>query len=159
DLVRLAPDVIVTGYFVALRAVQQQTKTIPIVFTGGGGPVELGTVINSARPEGNVTGFVNAFGSLGSKWLDLLKNVAPNITRVAYLYPVGNQGPSNLPYLHSIETAAHSLGMQVVAIPVSDAAGGKAAIEAFVAQPNGGLIASPAMLAIAPDELIMLAAS
>jgi putative ABC transport system substrate-binding protein len=112
-------------------------------------------VINSARPEGNVTGFANAFGSLGSKWLELLKEVAPNIARVAYMYPVGNLGPSYLPW---VETAARSLGVQVVAIPVSDAAGMKAAIEAFAAEPNGGLLPSPGMAAIAPDELIGLAA-
>jgi putative tryptophan/tyrosine transport system substrate-binding protein len=89
DLVQLAPDVIVTASFVALRALQQQTKTIPIVTAGSGDLVETGTVINSARPEGNVTGFANAFGSLGSKWLELLKEVAPNVARVAYMYPVG----------------------------------------------------------------------
>jgi putative ABC transport system substrate-binding protein len=77
DLVQLAPDVIVAMYGVALRAVQRQTNTIPIVFSGAGDPVESGRVGNSAHPEGNVTGFASAFGSLGSKWLELLKEVAP----------------------------------------------------------------------------------
>ena len=154
DLVRLAPNVIVTAYFVALRALQQQTQTIPIVFTGAGDPVEGGTVINSARSEGNITGFANRFGSLGSKWLELLKEVAPNVARVAYMYPIGNVGAGYQP----VETAARSLGVRVVRLPVSDVAAIKAAIAAFAAEPNGGLLASPAMSAIAPDELIGLAA-
>jgi putative ABC transport system substrate-binding protein len=147
DLVQLAPDAIVTVYLVALRALQQQTKTIPIIFAGAGDPVEFGTVINSARPEGNITGFANAFGSLGGKWLDLLKEAAPNITRVLYIYPADNLGSS---YLHSVETAAQSLGARVIAIPVSDAGGAKTAIEAFAAEPNGGLLPSPGLLAITP---------
>jgi putative ABC transport system substrate-binding protein len=155
DLVQLAPDAIVTAYFAGVRALQQQTNAIPIVFAGTGDPVEIGTVINSARPEGNVTGFANAFGSLGSRWLELLKEVAPNIARVLYMYPGANPVTS---YLHSVEMAARLLGVQVVASPISDAAGMKAAIEAFAVQPNGGLLASPAMFAIAPGELVRLAA-
>jgi putative tryptophan/tyrosine transport system substrate-binding protein len=112
DLVQLAPDVIVVLYAVALRAVQQETKTIPVVFIGGGDVVELGIVINSARPEGNVTGFTNAFGSLGGKWLELLKEVAPNITRVGYLYG----GSPRSAYLRSIETAARSLALTLTGI-------------------------------------------
>ena len=154
DLVHLAPDAIVTVYGVALSAVQQQTTTIPIVLIGAGDVVEMGRVTNSARPEGNVTGFTNAFGSLGGKWLELLKEVAPDITRVLYMY-AGSDGGS---YLQSVETAARSLGVQVVAISVSDADGRKAAIEAFGAERNGGLLPGPGTLAIAPDELIRLAA-
>jgi putative tryptophan/tyrosine transport system substrate-binding protein len=155
DLVQLAPDVIVTVYAAALRAVQQQTKTIAIVFIGAGDPVENGTVRNSAQPEGNITGFPNAFGSLGGKWMELLKEAAPNITRVAYMYPVDNLGTGYLPW---VETAARSLGMQVVEIPVSDVTSIKAAIGAFAADPNGGLLPSPGVFAIAPDQLIGLAA-
>jgi putative ABC transport system substrate-binding protein len=155
DLMQLAPDVLVTVYLAALRALQQQTKTIPIIFAGAGDPVEFGTVINSARPEGNITGFANAFGSLGGKWLDLLKEVAPNITRVLYIY----QDSLGSSYLRSVKTAAQSLGAQVIAIPVSDAAGIKAAIEAFASEPNGGLLPSPGIIAITPlVELARLAA-
>jgi putative tryptophan/tyrosine transport system substrate-binding protein len=150
DLVQLSPDVIVTLYAVALRAVQQETKTIPVVFIGGGDPVELGNVINSARPEGNATGFTNAFGSLGGKWLELLKEVAPNITLVGYLYG----GSPRSAYLRSIETAARSLGVEVIAIVINDGASVKAAIEAFATEPHGGLIPNPAVNAIVPpDEL------
>jgi putative ABC transport system substrate-binding protein len=107
DLVRLAPDVIVAIAGAALVAVQQETKSIPIVFLGAGDPAETGTVKNSARPEGNATGFANAFGSLGGKWLQLLKEAAPNIKRVAFL-----GGTSN--YVSSIEAAARQLELQLV---------------------------------------------
>jgi putative tryptophan/tyrosine transport system substrate-binding protein len=104
DLVRLAPDVIVPVSGAALVATQQETKTIPIVFVGAGDPFETGRVKNIARPEGNATGFANAFGSLGEKWLQLLKEAAPNITRVAYLPGRGSDS-----YLRSIEVAARAL--------------------------------------------------
>jgi putative tryptophan/tyrosine transport system substrate-binding protein len=159
DLVQLMPDVIITTYLVAFQAVQQRTKTIPIVVAGAGDFLETGIVLDTARPEGNATGFANAFGSLGSKWLELLKEVAPNIRRVLYMSrytSVRDRGAGG--YLHWVETAAQSLGVQVVAIPASDATTVKAAIEAFAAKPNGGLIPSPAIAAIVPpDELSRLA--
>jgi len=152
ELVQPAPDVIVTTYLAALRAVQQQTRTIPTLLIGTGDPVESGTVRNPAHPEGNVTGFANAFGSLGGKWLELLKEVAPNVTRVLCLYSAGSS------YLRSVEAAAQSLGVQVVAIAVSDANGVKQAIEAFAAEPNGGLISTPGVIILVPLELARWAA-
>jgi putative tryptophan/tyrosine transport system substrate-binding protein len=154
DLVQLVPDVIVTAYRAAFEEVQQRTKTIPIVITGGGDLLENGAVLNSAHPEGNATGFPNLFGSLGGKWLQLLKEVAPNITRVGSIYPTDRAGS----YLQWMETAGQSLGVQVVGVLVSDAASVKAAIEAFAAEPNGGLIPTPALYAIVPlDEFSRLA--
>jgi putative ABC transport system substrate-binding protein len=154
DLVRLAPDVIVAAYGVAIRALQRRTKTIPVIFAWAGDAFAGG--IKSARAEGNVTGFANAFSLLGGKWMELLKEVTPNVTRVLYLYPVGLDSGGS--YLHSVETAARSLAVRVIAIPVSDAAGIKAAIEAF-AEPNGGLLLSPGVSVIGPlVELTRLAA-
>ena len=111
---------------------------------------------NPAHPEGNATGIASAFGSLGGKWLELLKEVAPNITRVLHMYPV----VANLraTYLDSVEAAAQSLRVQIVAVPVSDADAMKAAIESFAAEPNGGLLPSPAIIILAPLELTRLAA-
>jgi putative tryptophan/tyrosine transport system substrate-binding protein len=154
DLVQLAPDVIVAVYGASFRQVQQRTKTIPIVIIGGGDLLENGQVKNLSHPEGNATGFPNIFGSLGGKWMQLLKEVAPNVMRVGSIYPAG----SVTPVIGSLEAAAQSLGVRVVRIPVSDAASLKAAIEAFAAEPNGGLIPSPAARAIVPpDELSRLA--
>jgi putative ABC transport system substrate-binding protein len=154
DLVQLAPDVIVTVYLAPFEEVQQRTKTIPIVAVGGGDLLENEAVRNLSHPEGNATGFPNVFGSLGGKWLELLKEVAPDTTRVGSMYPAGSIGS----YLQSMEMAGQSLGVRVVGIRVSDAAGVKAAIEAFAAEPNGGLIPSPAIFAIVqPGELNQLA--
>jgi putative ABC transport system substrate-binding protein len=157
DLVQLAPDVIVAVYGAPFEEVQQRTKTIPIVIIGGGDLRENGMVRNPSRPEGNATGFPNVFGSLGGKWMQLLKEVAPNVMRVGSIYPAGSirLGGS---YVQWMEAAAQSLGVRVVGIPVSDTASVKAAIEDFAAKPNGGLIPSPAVLAIVPpDELSRLA--
>jgi putative ABC transport system substrate-binding protein len=132
ELVKLAPDVIVTVGGPATRAMQEQTQTIPIV-TSGGDILANGIVKNVARPEGNITGFMNAFSALGSKWLELLKEAAPNITRVANVFPLVN---SNNSYRLPIAASAQSLGLQLVTIPVSDVAGMRAAIEAFAAGPT-----------------------
>jgi putative tryptophan/tyrosine transport system substrate-binding protein len=157
DLVQLAPDVIVVVYGAAIEEVQQRTKTIPIVIVGGGDLLENGFVRNLSHPEGNATGFPNVFGSLGGKWLELLKEIAPNITRVGSIYPAGSIRAGGS-YVQWMETAGRSLGVRVVGIPVSDAASAKAAIEAFAAEANGGLIPSPAVAAIVPpDELSRLA--
>ena len=81
ELVKLAPDVIVTVGLIPRRAAQQETTTIPIVFIGSGDPVGVGVVKNAAHPEGNITGFANSFGSLGAKRVELLKEAVPKITR------------------------------------------------------------------------------
>jgi putative ABC transport system substrate-binding protein len=114
-------------------------------------------VRNQAHPEGNATGFANAFGSLGGKWLELLKEVAPNVTRVLHLYPAAVINPGGS-FLRSVEAAAQSARVQVVVVAASDADGMQAAVEAFAAEPNGGLLPSPGLFAVAPDELIRLAA-
>jgi putative ABC transport system substrate-binding protein len=114
--------------------VQQETRTIPIVFAAG--DVADGRVKNIARPEGNATGFAGAFSSLGGKWLELLKEAAPNVTRVAFLRQRG--GPD--PYGPSVEAAARALRVQLFTIDASNVADMRAAIESFAAEPNGGLI-------------------
>jgi putative ABC transport system substrate-binding protein len=134
DLVRLAPDVIFTPSGVAFAAAQQETRTIPIVFAAG--DVADGRVNNVARPEGNAMGFASAFSSFGGKWLELLKEAAPNVTRVAFLRRQG--GPD--PYGPSVEAAARALRVQLFTIDVRDVAEMRAAIESFAAEPNGGLI-------------------
>ena len=152
DLARLAPDVIVTGGRAALNAAQQATKTIHIMFVDGD-PAELGFVKNIAHPEGNATGFATAFASLGGKWLQLLKEAAPNVTRVALIGGLGVQSDYRL----SIEAAARALRVQLVTIPVTDDAGIKAAIESFAAEPNGGLFPGRGMRLTAQRAVIRLA--
>jgi putative ABC transport system substrate-binding protein len=153
ELIKLAPDAIFAYSGVAVDAVRQETKTIPII-AGYGDLAERGVVKNTARPEGNITGF-GIFGSLGGKWLELLKEAAPNITRVAYLTRSGN--PIADSYQRYAVAAAQSLGVRIETIQVRDAADIKAAIERIAAEPNGALLPNPGMTGIAPVELVRLA--
>jgi putative ABC transport system substrate-binding protein len=115
---------------------------------------ERGTVKNIARPVKNITGFAT-FGSLDSKWLELLKEAAPNITRVAYLTRAENQVGDS--YGRYAVEAAQKLGVRIETILVRNAADIKAAIERFAAEPNGALLPNPGMLGIAPLEFVRLA--
>jgi putative tryptophan/tyrosine transport system substrate-binding protein len=152
ELVRLAPDVIVATSGPATRAVQQQTQTIPIVFTTGGDPVSNGVVQNIARPEGNTTGVTNAFDSFGGKWLELLKEAAPYIKRVALVF---NPEIALLGYIPSIEAAAPLLGVQAIKTPVRNPLEIVRAIDAFAAEPNGALLMVPVPPNGANLELIL----
>jgi putative ABC transport system substrate-binding protein len=140
ELVSLAPDVIVTSSRPATAAVQEQTKTIPIVFTAGNDPTTEGLVQNIVRPEGNTTGFTSTVDSLSGKWLELLKEVAPHITRVALVF---NPQTVNVGYFRPIEAAAPLLGVQALKTPVRDALEVVRAVDAFAAEPNGGLLVVP----------------
>jgi hypothetical protein len=92
ELVRLAPDVIVTSTALVTAAAQQHTRTIPIVFAGVGDPVQNGMAKSLTRPQGNVTGITNLFPSIGSKWLELIKNAASAVARAAILIPEQSRG-------------------------------------------------------------------
>ena len=112
---------IVTSSAAATRVIQQQTQTIPIVFTAGGDPAANGMVRNIARPEGNTTGFSTNEPSEAGKWLGLLKEAAPNLARVAVIFnpEVTATGPS---YIASIEAAAPALAVQaIIKMPVRNA--------------------------------------
>jgi putative ABC transport system substrate-binding protein len=136
-----APDVIVVYGLPATRAVQQRTRIIPIVFLAVGDALVSGIVKSAARPEGNATGFAHLFASLDGKWVELLKDVAPQISRIAVVwdtnYTAGYFAPS------SIETATKAMALERVPIPVRSPAEVAQAIPAFGAQPNGGLLVMP----------------
>jgi putative ABC transport system substrate-binding protein len=156
ELFKLRPDVIVTQYAAAHRAVQALTRTIPIVFAGAGDPTDLRLVDNLARPEGNATGFANLFASIGGKWFELLKEAAPAIARVAVPFNADSNSSTATGYVPSIEAAAQVAGVRVVKIPVRNGIDIVRALDAFAAEPNGGLIANPSAVVIAPRELIQL---
>jgi putative ABC transport system substrate-binding protein len=136
ELVSLAAEVIVTTSRPTTTAVQKQTQTIPIVFTAGNDPVTNGLLQNIARPERNTTGFTSTVDSLSSKWLELLKQAAPHITRVALVF---NPQTVNVGYFRPIEAAASPLGVQALKTPVRDPLEVVRALDAFAAEPNGGL--------------------
>jgi putative ABC transport system substrate-binding protein len=143
ELVSLPSDVIVTGGAAMTRAVQQQTQTIPIIITAVGDPVVNGIVKSLARPEGNTTGVTNLYASIGGKWLELLKEAAPQVERVALLYNGEFTPHDGYGYFPSIEEAAGALGVQTIKLPYRDAVDIVRATDAFAAEPNGGLIVVP----------------
>jgi putative tryptophan/tyrosine transport system substrate-binding protein len=117
ELAALAPEVILASNTPATAALLQQTRTIPIVFALVADPVGSGFVANFPRPGGNVTGFISMEPSMSSKWLELLKEVAPTVTRVAFLFNP-TTGPYAEYYLKPLTAAGAPLGVQVIAVPV-----------------------------------------
>jgi putative ABC transport system substrate-binding protein len=155
ELVSLAPDAIVTSSRPATTAVQEQTQTIPIVFTAGNDPATNGVLQNIARPEGNTTGFTSTVDSLIGKWLELLKEAAPHITRVALVF---NPQTVNVGYFRPVEAAAPLLGLRTLKTPVRDPQEVVRAIDAFGTEPNGGLIGVPVLPNDSRQMLLRLAA-
>src|SRR5262245_20584418 len=155
ELVSLAPDVIVTTSRPATTAVQEQTQTIPIVFTAGNDPATQGVLQNIARPEGNATGFTSAVDSLSGKRLELLKEAAPHITRVALVF---NPETVNVGYFRPTEAAALLLGVQAIKTPVRNPLEIVRALDAFAAEPNGGLLDVPVLPLDGSQMLLLLAA-
>jgi putative tryptophan/tyrosine transport system substrate-binding protein len=139
QLIGLMPDVILASSTTNLTVVRQATSTIPVVFVQVSDPVAQGFVANMTRPEGNLTGFSMYEFTIGGKWLDLLKEVAPTLARVAVMFNP-DTSPQSKFFMRSIETAAPSLGVQPVAVPVHTTADIDPALESFARAPNGGLI-------------------
>jgi putative ABC transport system substrate-binding protein len=157
ELVALAPDVILAEGSQAVEALVQITRTVPIVFTTVVDPVGAGYVDNLARPGGNVTGFTVFEYSMSGKLLQLLKEIAPGVTRVAVLRdPSTAAGPAQFAV---IQAAAPSLGVELRPVDVRDGDEIERAITAFAQNPNSGLIVtgSPAA-ALHRDLIITLAA-
>ena len=156
ELVSLAPDVLVTTSSTT-RAVREKTQTIPIIITSGGDPVAIGLIQDIARPEGNITGFISAEPSIASKWLELLKEAAPRVTRVAIVYNP-ELGPAAPSYLALIEAAAPALGIATIKIPIRGAVDVVRAIDTFATKSNGGLLVlPPPTAAVIRDAIIQLA--
>jgi len=143
DLVALAPDVIVAHGSATAAALLQVTRNLPIVFPVAGDPVAAGLVESLARPGTNATGFMDVEFSIGAKWLELLKQIMPDVKRVAvFRDPAVASGTGQL---GSIQTAAPALGIEVTPAGVRDAAEIERTFGAFAHAPNGGVIvtASP----------------
>jgi putative ABC transport system substrate-binding protein len=142
ELLNLRPDVIFANGGLAAQAVQQRTSVIPIVFVGGGDPTGAGLVRNIARPEGNMTGFANSYGSLGLKWLELFKEAVPRLTRIAFVGPAIDPFPRNASGNGGaiLAAAAAQLGVTIIRILVRNEVELEHAIGAFAAEPGGGLL-------------------
>ena len=141
ELIALAPDVIVTTGAPILAALHRQTKTIPIVFTMVTDPVSDGFVASLARPGGNITGFTIFEHSFAGKWLEMLKEVVPSMTRVAVMQNPDH--PAWNAYLAPSIRSRSGMGVAVTPAPVKSPAEIEPAVAAFARAPNGGLIVLP----------------
>jgi putative ABC transport system substrate-binding protein len=157
ELVALAPDVILASGTLSVAALQQVSRSLPIVFAGVTDPVGAGFVDSLARPGGNATGFMQFDYSLSAKWLELLKEIAPGVTRVAIVRDASvGFGIGQFAVAQSV---APSLGVEVMPINMRDTAEIERAVAAFARSPNGGLIvASGAWATLHRDFLVTLAA-
>jgi ABC-type uncharacterized transport system substrate-binding protein len=158
ELVDLAPDVIFVEPGPLAEVIQRLTRTIPVVFITATDPVEAGYVQSYAHPGGNMTGFTVFEVSLNSKWLQLLKDVAPNVTRVGVLLtPTPARARRDF---ETIEAAARSMGVMPVELPVKDDPAEIArVIDAFAGEPNSGLIVTPSNTFYRHSELIVVLAN
>jgi len=138
ELVSLAPDVVLVSGGPQLAALQQATNAIPIVFVGVADPVAAGFVDSLARPGGNVTGFMNLEYGISGKWLELLKQVVPRVTRVGVLRDLANQ--SGVGQFGALQSAAPSFGVELFPIGMRDFKEIERGVESVAGGPNGGLI-------------------
>ena len=158
ELVALQPDLILSHTTPTTTALLQQTRTIPIIFATVGDPVGSGFVVSLPRPGGNVTGFTTIEGSMGGKWLELLKEVAPRVNRVAFLFNPATATFSEI-YLNPFKTAARSFAVEAIAAPVHDTSELESVVAAQAREPNSGLIVMPdAFTSAYRVEIISLAA-
>ena len=153
ELVALAPEVIVTISSTNMTALLQATRTVPIVFVAVADPVGAGYVDSLSRPGGNATGFLLFDYSLSTKWLELLKEVAPGVKRAAVLRdPTISSGPAQFGV---IQAAAPSLRVEVSPVNVHDASEIERGVTAFARSGNGGLIVTGSPLSLVHREVII----
>jgi putative ABC transport system substrate-binding protein len=153
ELVALAPDIILAHGDTAVGALLQVTRNVPVVFPVVGDPVGGGFVDSLARPGGNVTGFMNFEYSISGKWLELLKEVAPGVTRVAVLRdPAIPTGPAQFGVIQALSP---SLRVEVIPVNVGDASEIERAVAAFARSANGGLIVTGSNLVTLHRDLII----
>jgi putative ABC transport system substrate-binding protein len=157
ELVALAPDVILASGASVLAPLLQATRTVPIVFVSVADPVGAGYVESMARPGGNATGFIQFEYSLSGKWLELLKEIAPGVTRAAVLRdPVITAGVGQFAVIQSV---ASSIGLDVSPVNVRDAGEIERAVTAFARSANGGLVVTASALSLVHSELILALAA
>ena len=155
ELLALAPDVILASATPSVQALQQATRTVPIVFANVGDPVGLGFVDSLARPGGNATGFTPWEFGFGAKWLELLKEIAPRVTRVAVLRDL-TIGPA---FLSAIQAVAPSFNVELSVVGVRDASEIERSVTAFARSSNGGMIVTASTSALVHRNLITMLAA
>jgi putative ABC transport system substrate-binding protein len=153
ELVALTPDVILAADIPSVQALQQTTRDVPIVFVTISEPVGAGLVTSLSRPRGNTTGFMQFDYNISAKWLELLREISPSISRAAVFQDPTNIGSIGL--LGAITSAAYLLRVEIHPIDLRDPHEVEGAVAAFASEPNGGLILLASTLAAVRRELII----
>ena len=154
ELVALGPDVIVAHTTPVIRAVRQATSSIPIVMVGVNDPVAQGFVSSLAHPGGNITGFTFVDFQMVGKWVEMLKEAAPSVSRAVLMFN-RDMSPFYYIYLHSFEAVPRSIAVEVTAAPVRDTAEVEEAIAKLGRQPGGGLIVAPDAFTVVHHQLLI----
>jgi putative tryptophan/tyrosine transport system substrate-binding protein len=157
ELVAFAPDVILASGGTVVGALLQATRTVPIVFTQTPDPVAAGFVASLARPGGNATGFTTSEYGISGKWLELLKEIAPGVTRVAVLRDPTI--PAGIGQFASIQSVAQSFGVELSSVDMRDASEIERDVTGFARGSNSGLIVTSSGLAAVHRELIITLAA
>jgi putative tryptophan/tyrosine transport system substrate-binding protein len=154
QLLALAPNIIFASGTQALAGARQSTRTVPIVFAAVSEPVGQGFVASLARPGGNITGFTNLEPTVAAKWLELLKEIAPKITRVTVVFNLDTSAFAML-FFRAAEAASQKMGVQIILAPVHDDAGIEASLKAAGREPGGGVIIPPDPFMSARSKLVV----
>jgi putative tryptophan/tyrosine transport system substrate-binding protein len=153
ELVAMEPEVIFAAPTMVVAALQRETRTVPIVFAQVNDPVAAGFVSSLARPGGNMTGFALLEFATGAKWVELLKQMSPSVTRAIVLYDTGN--PDSPGFLPMILAAGRSYGVDISPAAVRNAAEVERAIVDFAREPNSGLIPIPSPAPVEHRDLVI----
>ena len=155
ELLSFQPELIVAGSTVVVSALLRETRAFPIVFVSAADPMGDGFVASLARPGGNATGFTNSVSSMGGKWLELLKEIAPKVERVAIMFNPASAPSRGSYFLPPFETAAASIAIKPLPMPVHGAADIMPALAALGREPGGGLIVMPDTFTLVNRGLII----
>ena len=159
EVLALAPDAVVAITPVSAEALHRQTSAVPVIFVVGWfDPVQKGFVVSINQPGGNMTGITDLEPSLGGKWLQLLKRIAPNITRAGVVYNP-DEGTISAPLFKTFEQAAHDIAIDLVRVPIRDEAEIERAIATFASDPNGGLFSPSDIFTAAHRKRVIAAAN
>jgi putative ABC transport system substrate-binding protein len=156
ELLGLKPDLMVSNSNLVTTILQSEVRAIPLLFVSVSDPIGSGFVTDLARPTGNVTGFANFQPTMGSKWLALLRQIAPEVQRVGLMY---YPEPPNIGYLKSAEAAAPSLNMKLVGLSVQSGTEIESIISTFATEPRSGIIIAPNVVTFANGNLIVALAA
>jgi putative ABC transport system substrate-binding protein len=157
ELMGLKPDLVVANSNFVTAILQAEVRTVPLLFIGVGDPIGSGLVTNFARPTGNITGFATNEPSMGSKWLETLREFVPQLEQVGFM--LAPEGPANVGFLKAAEAAAPSLKIRVTALGVHSADEIERSVRAFAAEPNRGLIVAPTAATFVNSKLIVALAA